>query len=145
MVADTTVGGVREAASTAEKFRREGVGVTITVTPSWCYPLETIDTDPWMPKAIWGFNGTERPGAVYLAAALAAHNQKGLPTFSIYGRDVQDIGDDSIPEDVQAKLLNFAKAGLAVATIRGKSYLSMGTVSKASSRTTLECVMSTWI
>lgn len=129
VVADTTIGGVREAASTAEKFRREGVGVTITVTPSWCYPLETIDTDPWMPKAIWGFNGTERPGAVYLAAALAAHNQKGLPTFSIYGRDVQDIGDDTIPEDVQAKLLNFAKAGLAVATIRGKSYLSMGTVS----------------
>lgn len=129
VVADTTIGGVREAASTAEKFRREGVGLTITVTPSWCYPLETIDTDPWMPKAIWGFNGTERPGAVYLAAALAAHNQKGLPTFSIYGRDVQDIGDDSIPEDVQAKLLNFAKAGLAVATIRGKSYLSMGTVS----------------
>nr|WP_157274475.1 L-fucose isomerase [Paenibacillus fonticola] len=129
VVADTTIGGVREAASTAEKFRREGVGVTITVTPSWCYPLETIDTDPWMPKAIWGFNGTERPGAVYLAAALAAHNQKGLPTFSIYGRDVQDIGDDTIPEDVQKKLLNFAKAGLAVATIRGKSYLSMGTVS----------------
>lgn len=129
VVADTTIGGVREAASTAEKFRREGVGLTITVTPSWCYPLETIDTDPWMPKAIWGFNGTERPGAVYLAAALAAHNQKGLPTFSIYGRDVQDIGDDTIPEDVQAKLLNFAKAGLAVATIRGKSYLSMGTVS----------------
>lgn len=129
VVADTTIGGVREAASTAEKFRREGVGVTITVTPSWCYPLETIDTDTWMPKAIWGFNGTERPGAVYLAAALAAHNQKGLPTFSIYGRDVQDIGDDTIPEDVQGKLLNFAKAGLAVATIRGKSYLSMGTVS----------------
>ncbi|WP_055107869.1 L-fucose isomerase [Paenibacillus ihumii] len=129
VVADTTIGGVREAARTAEKFRREGVGLTITVTPSWCYPLETIDTDPWMPKAIWGFNGTERPGAVYLAAALAAHNQKGLPTFSIYGRDVQDIGDDTIPEDVQAKLLNFAKAGLAVATIRGKSYLSMGTVS----------------
>lgn len=129
VIADTTIGGVGEAARAAEKFRREGVGVTISVTPSWCYPLETIDTDPYMPKAIWGFNGTERPGAVYLASALAAHNQKGLPAFSIYGKDVQDMGDSSIPEDVQRKLLQFAKAGLAVATMRGKSYLSMGYVS----------------
>ncbi|TLS52320.1 L-fucose isomerase [Paenibacillus antri] len=129
VVADTTIGGVAEAARTAEKFRKEGVGVTISVTPSWCYPLETIDTDPHMPKAIWGFNGTERPGAVYLASALAAHNQKGIPSFSIYGRDVQDIGDETIPEDVQEKLLRFAKAGLAVATMRGKSYLSLGGVS----------------
>jgi L-fucose isomerase len=129
VIADTTIGGVGEAARTAEKFRKEGVGVTITVTPSWCYPLETIDTDPFMPKAIWGFNGTERPGAVYLASALAAHNQKGLPAFGIYGKDVQDIGDSTIPEDVKAKLLQFAKAGLAVATMRGKSYLAMGTVS----------------
>lgn len=129
VIADTTIGGVGEAARAAEKFRVEGVGVTISVTPSWCYPLETIDMDPLMPKAIWGFNGTERPGAVYLAAALAAHNQKGLPAFSIYGKDVQDMGDSSIPEDVQIKLLRFAKSGLAVATIRGKSYLSMGSVS----------------
>ncbi|WP_248926826.1 L-fucose isomerase [Paenibacillus hamazuiensis] len=129
VVADTTIGGVGEAAKTAEKFRKEGVGVTITVTPSWCYPTETMDDDPWMPKAIWGFNGTERPGAVYLAAALAAHNQKGLPAFSIYGKDVQDIGDTAIPEDVKAKLLQFAKAGLAVATMRGKSYLALGSVS----------------
>ncbi|MEI7024874.1 L-fucose isomerase [Paenibacillus sp. y28] len=129
VIADTTIGGVGEAARAAEKFRKEGVGLTISVTPSWCYPLETIDTDPLMPKAIWGFNGTERPGAVYLASALAAHNQKGLPAFSIYGKDVQDIGDSSIPEDVQEKLLQFAKAGLAVATMRGKSYLSMGGVS----------------
>ncbi|TBL73903.1 L-fucose isomerase [Paenibacillus thalictri] len=129
VIADTTIGGVAEAARTAEKFRKEGVGVTISVTPSWCYPLETIDTDPLTVKAIWGFNGTERPGAVYLASALAAHNQKGLPAFSIYGKDVQDIGDSSIPEDVQQKLLKFAKAGLAVATMRGKSYLSMGSVS----------------
>jgi L-fucose isomerase len=129
VIADTTIGGVGEAARTAEKFRKEGVGVTITVTPSWCYPLETIDTDPFMPKAIWGFNGTERPGAVYLASALAAHNQKGLPAFGIYGKDVQDIGDATIPDDVKAKLLQFAKAGLAVATMRGKSYLSIGTVS----------------
>ncbi|CAG7615942.1 L-fucose isomerase [Paenibacillus solanacearum] len=129
VIADTCIGGVAEAAQTAEKFAREGVGVSLSVTPSWCYPTETIDTDPHMPKAIWGFNGTERPGAVYLAAALAAHNQKGLPAFSIYGRDVQDMGDTTIPEDVQAKLLQFAKAGLAVATMRGKSYLSMGNVS----------------
>ncbi|KIL38438.1 sugar isomerase [Gordoniibacillus kamchatkensis] len=129
VVADTCIGGVAEAAQAEEKFARAGVGVTITVTPSWCYPTETMDTDPHRPKAIWGFNGTERPGAVYLAAALAAHNQKGLPAFSIYGKDVQDMGDGSIPEDVQAKLLQFAKAGLAVATIRGKSYLSMGSVS----------------
>jgi L-fucose isomerase len=127
--ADTCIGGVVEAAQTAEKFRREGVGVVISVTPSWCYPMETMDNDSYIPQAIWGFNGTERPGAVYLAAALAAHNQKGLPVFSIYGRDVQDMGDPVIPQEVQDKLLGFAKAGLAVATIRGKSYLSMGSVS----------------
>lgn len=129
VIADTCIGGVAEAAMAAEKFARAGVGLTITVTPSWCYPTETMDTDPHLPKAIWGFNGTERPGAVYLAAALSAHNQKGLPAFSIYGKDVQDMGDKSIPEDVQAKLLQFAKSGLAVATMRGKSYLSMGSVS----------------
>jgi L-fucose isomerase len=129
VIADTTIGGVAEAARTEEKFAREGVGLTITVTPSWCYPTETMDADPHRPKAIWGFNGTERPGAVYLAAALAAHNQKGLPAFSIYGKDVQDIGDSTIPADVQEKLLQFAKAGLAVATMRGKSYLAMGSVS----------------
>ncbi|WP_159887435.1 L-fucose isomerase [Paenibacillus puerhi] len=129
VIADTTIGGVGEAARTAEKFRREGVGLTISVTPSWCYPLETIDTDPLLPKAIWGFNGTERPGAVYLASAIAAHNQKGLPAFRIYGQDVQDMGDTVIPEDVQEQLLQFARAGLAVATMRGKSYLAMGTVS----------------
>ncbi len=129
VVADTCIGGVAEAARAAEKFARDNVGVSITVTPSWCYPTETMDTDPFIPKAIWGFNGTERPGAVYLAAVLSAHNQKGLPAFSIYGRDVQDIGDLTLTEDVQAKLLQFAKAGLAVATMRGKSYLSMGNVS----------------
>lgn len=129
VVADTCIGGVAEAAQTAAKFEREGVGVSISVTPSWCYPLETIDTHPTMPKAIWGFNGTERPGAVYLAAANSAHNQKGLPTFSIYGRDVQDMGDTTIPADVEEKLLRFAKAALAVATMKGKSYLSLGSVS----------------
>lgn len=129
VIAETTIGGVAEAAAAAEYFRREGVGLSLSVTPCWCYGSETIDMDPLIPKAIWGFNGTERPGAVYLAAALAGHNQKGLPAFSIYGRDVQDSDDDSIPMDVQEKLLRFAKAGLAVATMRGKSYLSMGSVS----------------
>ena len=129
IIADTCIGGVAEAAACAEKFNRSGVGVSLTVTPCWCYGTEVMDTDPLIPKAIWGFNGTERPGAVYLAAALAGYNQKGLPTFGIYGRDVQDKDDTSIPEDVQHKLLAFAKAGLVVAQIRGKSYLSMGSVS----------------
>ncbi|UVI28266.1 L-fucose isomerase [Paenibacillus spongiae] len=129
VIADSCIGGVAEAAQAEEKFARAGVGLTISVTPSWCYPTETMDTHPTRPKAIWGFNGTERPGAVYLAAVLGAHNQKGLPAFSIYGRDVQDIGDTEITPDVKEKLLQFAKAGLAVATMQGKSYLSMGSVS----------------
>lgn len=129
VIADTTIGRVDEAAACAEKFKKEGVSVTITVTPCWCYGSETIDMDPHTIKAVWGFNGTERPGAVYLAAALAGHNQKGLPAFGIYGRDVQDGGDTSIPADVQEKLLRFAKAGIAAATLKGKSYLSIGSVS----------------
>ena len=129
VLADTTIGRVDEAAACAEKFKKEGVSVTITVTPCWCYGSETIDVDPHTIKAVWGFNGTERPGAVYLAAALAGHNQKGLPAFGIYGRDVQDGGDNSIPADVQEKLLRFAKAGIAAATLKGKSYLSIGSVS----------------
>ena len=129
VVADSCIGGVAETAQTAEKFARQGVGVSLTVTPCWCYGSETIDMDPHIPKAIWGFNGTERPGAVYLAAALAGHTQKGLPAFSIYGRDVQDAGQTEIPADAQEKLLQFARAGLAVAAVRGKSYLSMGGVS----------------
>lgn len=129
VIADSTIGGVAESAACAEKFAREGVGVSITVTPCWCYGSETMDMDPSIPKAVWGFNGTERPGAVYLAAVLAAHAQKGLPAFGIYGEDVQDAADTSIPEDVKAKLIAFAKAGLAVAYMKGKSYLSMGSVS----------------
>jgi L-fucose isomerase len=129
VIADTCIGGVAEAAQTAEKFAKAGVGLSITVTPCWCYGSETMDMDPYIPKAVWGFNGTERPGAVYLAAVMAAHNQKGLPAFSIYGRDVQDAGDTSIPADVQEKLLAFARAGLAVARMHGKSYLSLGGVS----------------
>lgn len=129
VLSDTTIGGVAESAKAAAKFRKEGVDVTITVTPSWCYPTETMDQDPYTVKAIWGFNGTERPGAVYLAAASSAHNQKGLPVFSIYGQDVQEINDSSIPDDVKEKLLQFTRAALAVTIIRGKSYLSMGSVS----------------
>jgi L-fucose isomerase len=126
VIADTTIGSVTEAAACAEKFAREGVGVSISVTPCWCYGSETMDMDPLTPKAVWGFNGTERPGAVYLAAVLAAHNQKGLPAFSIYGHDVQDLNDSTIPKDVQEKLLRFARAGLAAAMMRGKSYLAIG-------------------
>ncbi|MEE6188084.1 L-fucose isomerase [Niabella digestorum] len=129
VIADTTIGGVKEAAACAEKFEANNVGVSLSVTPCWCYGSETMDMNPYIPKAIWGFNGTERPGAVYLAATLAAHNQKGLPCFGIYGKDVQDMGDTTIPADVEAKLLNFARAGLAVAIMRGKSYLAIGSVS----------------
>ena len=128
-IADTCIGGVAEAADCAEKFAREGVGVSLTVTPCWCYGTEVMDTDPLFPKAVWGFNGTERPGAVYLAAALAGYSQKGLPAFSIYGKNVQDSDDTTIPDDVKEKLLRFAKAGLAVAEMKGKSYLSLGGVS----------------
>lgn len=126
VIADTCIGGVAEAAACAEKFRRENVGVSLTVTPCWCYGSETMDADPTQPKAVWGFNGTERPGAVYLAAVLAGHTQKGRPAFGIYGRDVQDAGDESIPADVAEKILRFVRAGLAVATLRGRSYLAMG-------------------
>ena len=130
VIADSTIGGVAEAAACAEKFAREGVAVTLTVTPCWCYGSETMDTDPLTIKAVWGFNGTDRPGAVYLAAVLAAHSQMGLPAFGIYGHDVQDLSDTgTIPGDVAEKILRFARAGLAAAWMRGKSYLSVGSVS----------------
>ena len=129
VIADTCIGGVAEAALAAEMFAREGVGVSLTVTNCWCYGSETMDMDPTMPKAVWGFNGTERPGAVYLAAVLAAHNQKGLPAFGIYGRDVQDKSERRIPADAEEKILRFVRAGLAAAIMRGKSYLAMGSVS----------------
>ena len=128
VIADTTIGRVAESAACAEKFRKENVGVTISVTPCWCYGSETMDMEQHTVKAVWGFNGTERPGAVYLAAVLAGHAQKGLPAFGIYGKDVQDAGTTEIPRDVKEKLLRFSKAGLAVATMRGKSYLSIGAV-----------------
>lgn len=129
VIADSCIGGVQEAALCAKKFEANRVGVSLSVTPCWCYGSETMDMNPDLPKAIWGFNGTERPGAVYLAATLAAHNQMGLPAFGIYGHDVQDLGDENIPDDVKDRLLNFARAGLAVAIMRGKSYLSIGSVS----------------
>jgi L-fucose isomerase len=128
IIADSTIGRVAESAACAEKFRKEGVAITITVTPCWCYGSETMDMDQHTLKAIWGFNGTERPGAVYLAAALAAHAQKGLPAFGIYGRDVQDSGCAEMPDDVREKLLRFSRAALAAAIPRGKSYLSIGAV-----------------
>ena len=128
VIADTTIGRVAETAACAEKFAREGVAVTITVTPCWCYGSETMDMDPHTIKAVWGFNGTERPGAVYLAAVLAAHAQKGLPAFGIYGHDVQDADNQEIPADVEEKLLRFARAAVAAASMRGKSYLSIGAV-----------------
>jgi len=126
VIADTCIGGVAEAAMCADKFQHEGVGVSLTVTPAWCYGTEVMDTDPLIPKAIWGFNGTERPGAVYLAAALAGYAQKGLPSFGIYGRDVQDAGDTEIPDDVKEKIIRFIKSGVAVALMKGKSYASIG-------------------
>ena len=129
VVADTCIGGITEAALAAEKFRLNGVGLSITVTPCWCYGTETMDMDPLIPKAVWGFNGSERPGAVYLAAVLAGHNQKGLPAFGIYGRDIQDSDDTDIPADVRQKLLRFAQAGLVIANMLGKSYLSLGGIS----------------
>ena len=128
VIADTTIGRVAEAAACADKFRREGVSVTLTVTPCWCYGSETMDMDPMTIKGVWGFNGTERPGAVYLAAVLAAHAQKGLPAFGIYGHDVQEADATEIPEDVKTKLLRFGRAAVAAATMRGKSYLQIGSV-----------------
>ena len=128
VIADTTIGRVAEAAACAAKFKREGVDITLTVTPCWCYGAETMDMDPMTIKGVWGFNGTERPGAVYLASVLATHSQKGLPAFGIYGTDVQDLDDTTIPEDVKEKLLRFGRASVAAATMRGKSYLQIGSI-----------------
>ena len=128
VIADTTIGRVGEAAACADKFRKAGVDITLTVTPCWCYGAETMDMDKDTIKAVWGFNGTERPGAVYLASVLATHAQKGLPAFGIYGHEVQDCDDTSIPEDVKEKLLRFGRAAVACATMRGKSYLQIGSI-----------------
>ena len=128
VIADTTIGRVGEAAACAAKFKKEGVDITLTVTPCWCYGAETMDMDPMTIKGVWGFNGTERPGAVYLASVLATHSQKGLPAFGIYGTDVQEADDTSIPEDVKEKLLRFGRAAVAAASMRGKSYLQIGSI-----------------
>lgn len=129
VMADTSIGRVPESAACAEKFKREGVAITLSVTPCWCYGSETMDMDPMTIKGVWGFNGTERPGAVYLASVLATHAQKGLPAFGIYGHEVQDRDQvTEIPDDMKEKLLRFGRAAVAVATMRGKSYLQIGSV-----------------
>ncbi len=129
IISDSTIGGGLEAAKCAEKFSKEGVCATLTVTPCWCYGSETMDMDPLTVKAVWGFNGTERPGAVYLAAVMAAHAQKGLPAFSIYGKDVQDLEDTEIPEDVQEKILRFGRCAIAVGLMKNRAYVNLGSVS----------------
>ena len=128
VIADTTIGRVAEAAACEEKFRREGVAITLTVTPCWCYGSETMDMDPTTIKGVWGLNATERPGAVYLASVLATHAQKGLPAFGIYGHDVVEADDSTIGDDIKEKLLRFGRAAVAAATMRGKSYLQIGSV-----------------
>ena len=128
VISDTCIGRVAEAAECARQFKKEGVSITLSVTPCWCYGSETMDMDPMTIKGVWGFNATERPGAVYLAAVLAAHAQKGLPAFGIYGKDVQDKDDTTMPDDVRTKLLRFGRAAVAAATMRGKSYLQIGSI-----------------
>ena len=128
VISETTISRAGESARCAAQFKKEGVDITLTVTPCWCYGSETMDIDPMTIKGVWGFNGTERPGAVYLASVLATHAQKGLPAFGIYGHDVQEADDTSIPEDVREKLLRFGRAAVAAATMRGKSYLQIGSI-----------------
>ena len=139
VIADTTIGRVGEAAACADKFRKAGVAITLTVTPCWCYGAETMDMEKDTIKAVWGFNGTERPGAVYLASVLATHAQKGLPAFGIYGHEVQDADDTSIPDDVKEKLLRFGRAAVAVATMRGKSYLQIGSICMGIGGSIIDC------
>ena len=128
VIADSTIGGGAEAAACADKFSTQNVVATLTVTRCWCYGSETFDMDPLTIKAVWGFNGTERPGAVYLAAVMAAHAQKGLPAFSIYGHDVQEATDTSVPPDAAEKILRFAKCAVAVGWMKNKSYVNVGGV-----------------
>lgn len=128
IISDTTIGRVAEAAACAEQFRKAGVSITLSVTPCWCYGSETMDMDPMTVKGVWGFNATERPGAVYLASVLATHAQKGLPAFGIYGKDVRDADDNAMPDDVKEKLLRFARAAVAAVTMRGRSYLQIGSI-----------------
>ncbi len=128
VISDTTIGGCAEAALCEDQFIREGVVATLTVTPCWCYGTEVIDLNPTTIKGIWGFNGTERPGAVFLAAAAAGSAQRGLPVFSIYGHNVQDSDDTSMPSDVAEKIMRFARSAMAVGQMRNKSYVALGSV-----------------
>lgn len=128
VISPCTIGGGKEAAVCAKYFQEQNVTATLTVTPCWCYVSETMDLDPLTTKAVWGFNGTERPGAVYLAACMAAHVQRGLPAFAIYGEDVQDIGMSGITPDVEEKILRFARCALVVGQLRNKAYVSIGSV-----------------
>ncbi|MCQ2462105.1 MAG: L-fucose isomerase [Clostridia bacterium] len=139
VISDTTIGRVAEAAACAAQFKKEGVDITLSVTPCWCYGSETMDMDPNTIKGVWGFNATERPGAVYLAAVLAAHAQKGLPAFGIYGHDVQEADDTAIPDDVKEKLLRFARAAVAAATMKGKSYLQIGSICMGIAGSIINC------
>ena len=139
VIADTTIGRVAEAAACEDKFRKAGVAITLTVTPCWCYGSETMDMDKNTIKAVWGFNGTERPGAVYLASVLASHAQKGLPAFGIYGKDVQDMDETEIPDDEKEKLLPIGRAPVAAATIRGKSYLQIRSICMGIAGSIINC------
>lgn len=129
VIADTTIGGGAEAGKCAEKFAKHDICATLSVTPCWCYGSETMDLDPLTIKAVWGFNGTERPGAVYLAACMAAHAQKNLPAFAIYGKDVCDQTTDGMTDDVKEKIINWARAAIAIGQMRGKAYVGIGAVS----------------
>ncbi len=128
VISNTTIGGGAEAAACARQFETENVVATLSVTPCWCYGSETFDMNPNTIKAVWGFNGTERPGAVYLAAVMAAYAQRGMPAFSIYGHDVQDITDTNIPDDVSEKILRFAKGAVTVGWMKNKAYVNLGGV-----------------
>lgn len=129
VISPCTIGGGAEAAICEEYFAKEDVIGTLTVTPCWCYGTETMDLNPNTIKAVWGFNGTERPGAVYLAAVMSAYAQRGLPAFSIYGHDVQDADDKTVTEDVKNKILNFARGAIAVGLMKNEAYVNIGAVS----------------
>lgn len=128
VISPCTIGGGKEAYECEQYFITQNVTATLTVTPCWCYGSETMDLNPLTTKGVWGFNGTERPGAVYLAACMAAHAQRGLPAFAIYGEDVQDVGMSGITPDVEEKILRFARCALAVGQMRNKAYVSIGSV-----------------
>lgn len=128
VISPCTIGGGKEAAVCEDFFATQNVVATLSVTPCWCYGSETMDLNPLTIKAVWGLNATERPGAVYLAAVMAVHNQRNLPAFAIYGKDVQEANDYKIPEDVKEKILRFSRCALAVGQMRNKAYVALGSV-----------------